>query len=105
MDFNKDVIKKSCRAYIIAHERELDFKMNGEYVNAKFINGFDVDLVKGDYGDGFNFSCRAFNLKVGVDNSEFPCMAEFVIKVEQTRLGQDEEVVAIKNNLITLRKY
>jgi hypothetical protein len=108
MDFNKDVIEKSCRAYIMAHDEELKFRLNSKSVDSKIVSGFNIELTSGDYGDGFNFSCHAINLTINLTDSDgnqiFPCSADFVIKVVPGQQNEDEKVVAIKDNLIFLRK-
>lgn len=106
MEYTLDSIRADFHDYWKTARNSVSYKINGRYCVPESISNFDIQLSRGDFGDGFNFQCEALNLRVNMNGEEKPYSAEFFIKVvpEISENGiLCEKIIAIKDNCIYLK--
>ena len=87
-------------------KESVHYKLNGCDLIPEKVSGFDIQIEKGDYGDGY-FRCTALNLRIQANNIERPYIANFIIKVIPT-IDENgklvEKIIDIIDNCIYLKK-
>ncbi|MBD5425921.1 MAG: hypothetical protein HDR45_06995 [Bacteroides sp.] len=107
MEYSIDSIQEHFTLFWKTAKKTVHYKLNGRDLIPEKVSGFGIQLTPGDYGDGYNFSCVALNLRIQENSTEVPYDANFIIKVVSTtdeNGNLTEKIVNIKDNCIYLKK-